>query len=112
VTRRRHEEGIGPRAYVLLAGLLAAFVSIAPPSLTAQWSLSTGGQVRIRSETWSNFGVTPEKDDTFLLLRLLASADLHAGEHVRAYVKVRSSGSTDRNLPGRRRGSDADNLDL
>jgi hypothetical protein len=66
----------------------------------------------VRSETWSNFAFAEENDDTFLLLRVLVDADLRAGEHFRAFVRLRSALSTDRDLPGGRRGLDADDFDF
>ncbi|MFV1988472.1 MAG: alginate export family protein, partial [Gemmatimonadota bacterium] len=108
----------------VLVCLLVATWLAAPTPLAAQDAqeaappaggavrFTTGGQVRVRSETWSNFGFTEGNDDTFILLRLLVDADLRVGEYVRAFVRLRSAVSTDRDLPGGRRGLEADDLDL
>ena len=76
--------------------------------------LSLGGQVRLRNEIWGDFGFNDASaaDDTFTQLRLRFHGDLHIGEHFRAFVEVKSSHMTDRDLPGSRRASDVDTLDL
>ena len=75
---------------------------------------SFGGQVRARFEQWNNFGFggTGNRDDSFLLTRLLIHSDIHLGERVRIFVEGKSALSTDRNLPGGQRAIDADRLDL
>ncbi len=76
--------------------------------------LSTGGSARMRWEGWHNFGFgeAPNNDDTFLLWRILAHADLHAGESFRAFVQGKHAYSTDRDLPGGNRPIDRDTIAL
>ncbi len=73
---------------------------------------SFGGQLRLRTETWSNFGFGPANDDTYLLSRLRLHGDLHIGENLRFFAEGKSALATDRDLPGGRRGLDVDELDL
>lgn len=78
---------------------------------------SFGGSTRFRLESWSNFnfGAAPpgvDTDDTFLLWRLLAHADLHVGENFRVFAEGITAQSTDRTLPGGRRPLDVNSLDL
>jgi hypothetical protein len=75
---------------------------------------SFGGHMRTRYEYWNNFafGGPDDDDDGFLLWRMLAHADVHIGDQVRVFVEGKSAQSTDRDLPGGRRGLDADSLDL
>jgi hypothetical protein len=77
-----------------------------------QESVSVGlaAELRLRVDSWSNFGFRPDQDDVFLLGRLLLGADLHLGDHLRVYLQARSSLSTERDLPGGRRPIDADDL--
>jgi len=74
--------------------------------------LSFGGQARTRLEVWENFRYAPQNDDVFLLTRLRAHADLHIGRNFRTYVEGTSAFSTTRDLPGGRRTTDTDELDL
>ncbi len=76
--------------------------------------LSTGGSARMRWEGWQNFGfgAAPNNDDTFLLWRILAHADLHVGESFRAFVQGKHAYSTDRDLPGGNRPIDRDTIAL
>jgi hypothetical protein len=64
--------------------------------------LSTGGHLRLRFEGWNNFGfgAAPNHDDTFLLWRFTAHADLHVGRSFRAFVEGKTAYSTDRDLAG------------
>ena len=50
---------------------------------------SFGGQVRARFEQWNNFGFggTGNRDDSFLLTRLLFHSDIHLGGRVRVFVR-------------------------
>jgi hypothetical protein len=77
---------------------------------------SFGGQLRERVEVWEsfNFGATgdADDDDIFLLHRLRLHADLHAGEIFRAFVEVKNSLSTDRDLQGGTRTLDEDVVDI
>jgi len=78
------------------------------------------GQIRERVESWSNFnfGALPSPpttvvaSDVFALTRVMASADLRAGSHVRLFAQGRSSLATGRDLAGGRRPSDEDDLDV
>ncbi|MBW7907906.1 MAG: alginate export family protein [Kiritimatiellae bacterium] len=74
--------------------------------------LSLGGQLRARFESWDNFGFNPANQDEFALFRIRLHGDLHLGSHVRAFVEARSAEATDRDLPGGRRVTDVDSLDL
>lgn len=75
------------------------------------------GQARERVESWTNFnfGAVPpapfEDSDAFALTRVLFSADLHLGSHVRLFAQGKSSFSTARDLAGGRRPSDVDEID-
>jgi hypothetical protein len=77
--------------------------------------LSLGGRAEARWESWDGFGFgapTPGNSDDFVLSRLVAHADLHLGEHVRAYLEGITAQSTDRDLPGGRRVTDMDSADI
>jgi len=74
--------------------------------------LSLGGQVRLRGESWENFGFGPVNDDNYGLARLRIHGDLHLGAHVRVFVEGKHAGATERDLPGGRRNLDVDDLDL
>ena len=54
--------------------------------------LSLGGELRERFEYYADpdFGVGGSDHDAYLLHRLLAHADLHAGEHLRAFAQLGS----------------------
>ena len=78
-----------------------------------------GGQMRERVENWNdfNFGALPpgstlKTDDAFALTRFFASADMHAGSHLRLFALGKSSMSTNRELVGGRRTSDVDEIDV
>jgi hypothetical protein len=87
-----------------------------PLSESGAYWLSFGAQLRERVELWNNFNfgtpVGEGHDDAFLLTRLLFHADLHLTEHVRIFAQVKSAFITDRSLPGGRRKSDVDEIDL
>jgi hypothetical protein len=78
--------------------------------------LSFGGQMRERVEIWNsfNFDQTPgaKSDDVYLLHRLLFHADLHLSPHVRIFAQGKSALATDRDLPGGRRPTEEDQIDL
>jgi len=84
----------------------------------ASW-LSMGGRIEARTESWDGFGfggtaptgASRKNSDIFTLSRMLLHADLHAGEHLRAYIEGMSAQSTDRDLQGDRRITDMDTLD-
>jgi hypothetical protein len=76
---------------------------------------SFGGRIDDRLETWDGFGFgarTPGDTDRFNLFRMHLHADVHFGEQVRVYVEPRTAQSSDRDLPGGRRATDVDTLDL
>jgi len=74
--------------------------------------LSLGGQLRIRLESWENFGFGGANDDEFTLYRALVHADLHLGPNVRFFVEGKGAFSDDRQLPGGNRTLDVDELAL
>lgn len=78
--------------------------------------LGLGGQFRQRLEVWNNFNFgapsAAKDDDTYLLSRVHAHADLHLGRNVRVFAEALSALSTSRDLPGGRRTLDVDQLDL
>lgn len=85
------------------------------------WSL--GGRADARFEAWNGFGfggrpatgaqpADPRDSDTWTLSRLMLHSDLHLGEHVRVFVEGRTAQATDRDLPGGRRTTDMDTLDV
>ena len=73
--------------------------------------LSIGGQLRLRAESWWNFGFG-DQSDLYGLSRVRLHADLHLGSRFRMFVEGKSSLSTDRDLPGGLRGLDVDNIDF
>jgi hypothetical protein len=77
---------------------------------------SFGGQLRERVELWDSFrfGDTGagDEDDVFLLHRLRAHADVHAGDTLRMFVELKSALATDRDLPGGERTLDIDDFDI
>lgn len=85
------------------------FISLDEPTHT--W-LSLGGQARVRGEYWENFAFNDAKDDGFVLGRLRLHGDLIMGQRLRAFVEGRTAVSTHRSLPGGRRLTDEDRLDL
>ena len=78
-----------------------------------QFYLSLGGQARYRYEYFdnANFGAGPQDNNGFHLLRLLAHADLHAGEHFRVFAQGISANADGRE-GGERPGIDENDLDL
>jgi hypothetical protein len=84
----------------------------APASSDRTVSVDLAAELRLRAESWSNFGFDPDQDDTYFLGRILFGTDLRLGDHFRVYVEARSSLSTERDLPGGRRPIDADDLGL
>lgn len=71
--------------------------------LTDSLWLSLGGEVRMRYESWENFGFNRVNDDEFTLFRTFLHADLHIGEHWRIFVEGRYSTVNNRDLPGGKR---------
>jgi len=78
----------------------------------AQTAVELGGQLRWRTEGWTAFNETPGQDDTFSLLRAFGHADITVGDHLRVFLQGRSSLAWDRTLPGGRRTSDVDTIDI
>ena len=78
--------------------------------------MSLGGDARARVESWSdfNFGapVGVSHDDTFLLTRFRADADVHLGPGFRAFLELKSDEASGRNLPGGVRTADQDRFEL
>lgn len=77
-------------------------------------TLTLGGELRARFESWSDFAFAPDRDrdESFVLLRGLLYADLRLNDSVRVFVEGKSAGASDRGLPGGRRAVDVDRLDL
>lgn len=69
--------------------------------LAPDWTLSLGGEVRMRmeSETNRNFGSRDPTNDTFLLYREILHADLHYRDLFRVYVEGIDARVADRDLP-------------
>ena len=59
--------------------------------------VSFGGQVRLRLEAWEDFSTfeNDDADETFLLTRVRAHADIHAGEHLRFFFEGLGAHSTE-----------------
>ncbi|MGH7557686.1 MAG: alginate export family protein [Gemmatimonadota bacterium] len=76
--------------------------------------VSFDAQARMRAENWSNFGLSSgvDREDAFVLGRVMLGMDVRFGRHVRGYVQARSSFLSERNLPGGNRPADQDHLDL
>lgn len=78
--------------------------------------VSFGGDFRARAETWQdfNFGApaTANHDDTFILSRVRAHADLHFAQASRFFLELKSAHSSDRDLPGGIRVIDEDEFEL
>lgn len=77
--------------------------------------LNVGGRADTRFESWDGFGFgarTPGNQDDFILTRVLLYADLHLGSKFRAFVEGKTAQSTERLLPGGRRGLDQDTIAL
>ncbi len=77
---------------------------------------SFGGDARARVESWSNFNfgapVGVSHDDTFLLTRWRAHADLHAASGLRFFTEFKGAYASDRDLPGGIRAIDKDKFEL
>ncbi len=79
--------------------------------------ISFGGQARVRGELWRDFGFgqvppTASRDDELALFRFLAHADLHVGRDFRVLLQGKSALLSDRELPGGKRPTDEDRLDV
>ena len=55
---------------------------------------------------------TNANDDSFFLTRMRLHTDIHVGDQFRVFVEGKSAQSTDRDLPGGRRGLDMDTMAL
>jgi hypothetical protein len=75
------------------------------------WYLTLGGEVRERYEYFHNsqWGAGPQDDGGYLLQRYMLHADVHASEHVRIFLQVKSAIESGRN--GGPRPTDEDRLD-
>jgi hypothetical protein len=77
---------------------------------------SFGGDARVRAEDWQNFNfgapVGVSHDDTFLLLRFRAHADLHFNRGLRLFTEVKGAYASGRDLPGGVRTVDQDRFEL
>jgi len=82
-----------------------------PLNASENMYLSIGGQLRLRAESWWNFGFG-DKSDVFGLSRVRMHADLHLGSRFRMFVEGKSSLSAGRDLPGGNRTLDVDNVDF
>ena len=78
----------------------------------ADSTLTMGGHIRWRTESWHNFGLTDSQDDTFQLLRAFAHLDWTVSNHLRVLVEGRTAHAWGRTLPGGRRVVDVDETDL
>ncbi len=76
--------------------------------------LSLGGHVRARVERDDNFlgGGAGVRTDNFGLVRVHLHADLHATDHLRAFVEGRVASARGRDLPGGIRTADRDDADV
>ncbi len=74
--------------------------------------LSNGGQLRERIEAWSGFAFGDNNDDLFDLHRIFLHGNLHLGPNVRIFGEFINALSTNRDLPGGRRGLNVDSVDL
>lgn len=82
--------------------------------VTDDVTVSFGGQVRLRYESWNNFGLRQGagRDDDFLLTRLRAHADVKVGEDLRFFIEGKSAFSTDNDPPVGNRALEVDELAL
>lgn len=106
---------------VLLMLIVARPISLraqaGPPSESPEEQpprFSFDAQARVRTERWNHFGFgsDPDRDDVFVLGRVMLGTDVRLGSHFRSYVQARSSFLSERNLPGGNRPIDEDHLDL
>lgn len=92
-----------------------AFKFVPLDAAGADWA-SFGGDVRVRSETWTgfNFGAPAgvSHDDTFFLSRLRAHGDLHLGDSLRFFAELKGDYASRRDLPGGVRTVDEDKFEL
>lgn len=74
--------------------------------------LTLAGTGRLRLETFGNFNFNPALDATYLLNHFLLSGDLHLTKFVRVFVEGIHADQTARDLPGGKRPSDVNSIDL
>lgn len=69
-----------------------------PLNEDGDWYLSLGGQARYRYEWFesASFGIGPQDDNGFHLLRLMGHVDAHFGRNVRAFVQGTAAQATGR----------------
>ena len=90
-------------------------LKIIPLNQTGSAYLSVGGEARIRTEFWSDFGFGSSNappQDSFALMRIRAHTDWHLGPRVRLFIEGKSAAVAGRELPGGSRTADADSIDL
>ncbi len=85
-----------------------------PLNSSGSFYLSVGGQLRLRGESWSDFGFggPGTRDDSFGLSRFRLHADLWLGPRARIFVEGKSALAAGRRLPGGFRTLDVDSVDL
>lgn len=99
-------------------GLGCATAKAAPDCTSAKqpdaspFSLTVGGELRLRGEGWSNFNFDKNQNAVFGLSQLKLHTDIHTGDYLRFYLEGISALSTPRNLPGGQRSIDVDSIDL
>ncbi len=76
--------------------------------------VSFGGHLRSRFENHRNFafGAPADADDSFILYRALFHADWHLGEQLRIFSEIKHADIGSRDLPGRARPIDEDELEV
>lgn len=75
--------------------------------------LSFGGRARLRYEGYENMSFNPTSDDSaYYLTRFLLHADLHVNRKFRLFTEVRNASVFDRDLPGGKADSLADEFDF
>ncbi|MEA2011844.1 MAG: alginate export family protein [Verrucomicrobiota bacterium] len=76
--------------------------------------LSLGGQARIRFEDFRNcsFATPDNNDDNYLLQRYFFHSDLHLGSYVRLFLEGRSAFANSHDLPGGRKTTLHDEIDV
>jgi hypothetical protein len=72
-----------------------------PLSKNGDTYLSFGGEIRFQYQWFKNenWGESPKDKDGFILTRMLAHADFHAGRHFRTFVQLQSSFANGRVTP-------------
>ena len=97
-----------------LASLTLALATFAGAAQAAN-SLETSfnGDLRLRGESWQNFGFGPDNDDDYLQARLrLRGAVTHTQSGISGLVELKSAVLTTRDLPGGNRTLEEDSLAL